>query len=289
LNWSTLWAFCLFAIGICGVGLTVGKCALLAMRTDLSGIAGLGQGSERSRWQYRLVIGLLHLIQPLARARGQLRGALSAPEDLLERHTPSGVEGAPSVGVSDLGRAIKQILGFGDTDLYWGEDGPSAQGLLDNIVRLAPMSRAVATIDIDDGWQAGRDVSMAIGQWGWVDVRALVEDHGAGKRLARVGTRIRPRAVGLVCASVLAIALVLSASSGISREWPTTAVVCTMIVLLLLIRALWQAGRITAAARQVIARAAAEVGLHPFDAAPPAHALAGELESLPPERKLPRA
>ena len=64
-------------------------------------------------------------------------------------------------------------------------------------------SRAVRTIEIDEGWSDDRDVSVLVGRWAWLDVRALVEEHGGGKALLRVSTHLRPTSFGIVSAIVL--------------------------------------------------------------------------------------
>ena len=43
-----------------------------------------------------------------------------------------------------------------------------------------------------------RDVSVLVGRWAWLDVRALVEEHGGGKALLRVSTHLRPTIFGVV-------------------------------------------------------------------------------------------
>ncbi len=59
-------------------------------------------------------------------------------------------------------------------------------------------SRAVRSIEIDEGWSDDRDVSVFVGRWAWLDVRALVEEHGGGKTLVRVSTHLRPTTFGIV-------------------------------------------------------------------------------------------
>ena len=42
-------------------------------------------------------------------------------------------------------------------------------------------SRAVRTIEIDEGWSDDRDLSIPVGRWAWLDARALVEANRGAK------------------------------------------------------------------------------------------------------------
>ena len=82
-------------------------------------------------------------------------------------------------------------------------------------------SRAVRTIEIDEGWSDDRDVSVLVGRWAWLDVRALVEEHGGGKALLRVSTHLRPTSFGVVTALGARRARCSSrAASGVALRWP---------------------------------------------------------------------
>ena len=66
--------------GILALLTTLVRCARFARRSDLSGLPRIWYWPHTlSRWCYRAVIAWLHVIQPLARARGRIRG-LSQPE-----------------------------------------------------------------------------------------------------------------------------------------------------------------------------------------------------------------
>ena len=60
----------------------------------------------------------------------------------------------------------------------------------------APSARSKSTMAGRDD----RDVSVFVGRWAWLDVRALVEEHGSGKALLRVSTHLRPTSFGIVSA-----------------------------------------------------------------------------------------
>ena len=51
------------------------------------------------------------------------------------------------------------------------------------------------------GGPTDRDVSVLVGRWAWLDGRALVEDHGAGKGLLRVTTHFAAESLGIFARS----------------------------------------------------------------------------------------
>jgi hypothetical protein len=77
-------------------------------------------------------------------------------------------------------------------------------------------ARTTRAVKVDDGWQLGRDISVQTGRWTWLDLRVLIEDHGSGKGLARVSTRVRLAPYGLPAifmilgATISALALILA-------------------------------------------------------------------------------
>ena len=93
-------------------------------------------------------------------------------------------------------------------------------------------SRAVRTIEIDEGWSDDRDVSAFVGRWAWLDVRALVEEHGSGKSLVRVSMHLRPTTFGTVAALTLGAALLVGAVFGVALRYPLvgTIVACTTVL-----------------------------------------------------------
>jgi len=92
--------------------------------------------------------------------------------------------------------------------------------VLSNLTDWLRRSRAVQTIEIDEGWSDDRDVSAFVGRWAWLDVRALVEEHGGGKALVRVSTHLRPTTFGIVTALGLGGALLIGAAAGLVLRWP---------------------------------------------------------------------
>src|SRR5205823_12516482 len=108
---------------------------------------------------------------------------------------------------------------------YWSETWTSADRLLAKVAEWLRRSRSVRTIEIDEGWSDDRDVSVFVGRWAWLDIRALVEDHGAGKGLLRVSTHLRPTIFGVVGALGLGAALLTAAVSGLAWRLPVAGAV----------------------------------------------------------------
>ena len=183
------------------------------MRSDVDSLPG-------SRLWYRAIVAYLHFIQPLARLRGRIRGVLSPPEVALPRAEPQTSRG-PRPSLAEAWRALLLISGSVTEDRFWSETWTSADRVLAQLTDWLRRSRAVRTIEIDEGWSDDRDVSVFVGRWAWLDVRALVEEHGGGKALLRVSTHLRPTTFGVVDARSASGARCSSApASGVALRWP---------------------------------------------------------------------
>src|SRR5207244_3822831 len=189
-------------------------------------------------------------IQPLARVRGRIRGMLLPPEVALPRGQPQTSRG-PRPSLGEAWRALLLISGSITEDRFWSKTWTSADRVLSQLTDWLRRSRAVRTIEIDEGWSDDRDVSMFVGRWAWLDVRALVEDHGAGKALLRVSTHLRPTSFGTVGALLLAAALLAGASAGIGFRWPLAGASAAGIGVLLTAYGVW----LTAQAAAILHRA----------------------------------
>jgi GT2 family glycosyltransferase/DNA-binding beta-propeller fold protein YncE len=198
----------LLGTGIVGMAVTVAKNLAYSSRSAVDSLPG-------SRLWYRAMVAYLHFIQPIARLRGRVRGMLSPPSVALpqaQRQTSRG----PRPSLSEAGRALLLISGTVTEDRYWSETWTSADRVLAQIVEWLRRSRAVRTIEIDEGWSDDRDVSVFIGRWAWLDVRALVEDHGAGKSLLRASMHLRPTTFGVVTAVAIGVALFFAAIADVA-------------------------------------------------------------------------
>src|SRR5206468_4490957 len=101
----------------------------------------------------------------------------------------------------------------------WSEAWTSTDRVLSQLTDWLRRSRAVRTIEIDEGWSDDRDVSIFVGRWAWLDVRALVEEHAGGKALVRISTHLRPTTFGVVTALGIVATLLARAVAPLVARW----------------------------------------------------------------------
>jgi GT2 family glycosyltransferase len=250
-HWWT--AGLLVGSGLIGIAVTIGKNITYALRSNVDGLKGV------KLW-YRITVAYLHFLQPLARLRGQIRGVLSPPEVVLppgERQTRRGAR--PSF--SEAGRALLLVSGSVTEDRFWSETWTSADRILSRLADWLRRSRAVRTIEIDEGWSDDRDVSAFVGRWAWLDVRALVEEHGGGKSLVRLSTHLRPTTFGIVSALGLGLVLLVGAATGMVLRWPLAGTFVAAFTLVLIMVVAWRTAQTTAIVRRGIARVTVGAGM----------------------------
>jgi GT2 family glycosyltransferase/DNA-binding beta-propeller fold protein YncE len=254
----------LIASGGVGIAATIAKNIAYALRSEVDSLGG-------SRLWYRATVAYLHFIQPVARIRGRIRGVLSPPEMALPAAAAQTSRG-PRPSLSEAWRALLLISGSVTEDRFWSETWTSAERVLAQLADWLRRSRAVRTIEIDDGWVDDRDVSVFVGRWAWLDVRALVEEHGSGKSLVRIGMHLRPTIFGVVMALALGMVLLVGAMFGVALRWPLAGTMVAGFTLLLIFVVAWRTAQTTAIARRGIARATVGAGmlqLHSGPAHPP--------------------
>ena len=100
------------------------------------------------------------------------------------------------------------------------------------------------TIEVDEGWSDDRDISVFVGRWAWLDIRALVEDHGAGKGLLRVSMHLRPTSFGVVSALALALVMLVAAATGLALRWPLAGAITAALPLAIIAFAVWRTAQI---------------------------------------------
>ncbi len=252
-------AFGLLA-GLAMLFTTVAKCFRYAGRSDLAFVAPLpGLTRQASRTRYRRMIAWLHFLQPIARLRGLLRGLMNPPSDV-----PTEVASATDGGlVRSAGAAVAALrLLAGETlrSRFWGETWTSAENVLHAVVRELRATRAVASIAVDDGWQHDRDISVGLGPWACLDLRALVEEHAGGRVLLRVATRLRLTGLGAFALALFSIGL-LAATAHDASQWPLMVLVFASLavaVIAFFFARLWSA---TAALRHAAVRSARIAGM----------------------------
>jgi GT2 family glycosyltransferase/sugar lactone lactonase YvrE len=235
--------------GLIGIAVTIAKNVAYAMRSDVDSLPG-------SRLWYRATVAYLHFIQPFARLRGRIRGVLSPPEVASPVERPRTSRG-PRPSWAEARRALLLISGTVTEDRYWSETWTSTERVLSQITDWLRQSRAVHIIEIDEGWSDDRDVSVFIGRWAWLDLRALVEGHAAGKSLLRVSTHLRPTSFGVVTALGLAAGLLAAAVSGVALRSPITGAVAAGLTLAAVAFTMWRTAQATAIVRRAVDRVAA--------------------------------
>ncbi|HEX4681474.1 MAG TPA: glycosyltransferase, partial [Gemmatimonadaceae bacterium] len=250
----------LLGSGLVGLAVTIAKNVAYAMRSDVTSLPG-------NRFWYRATVAYLHFLQPIARLRGQIRGMLSPPATQLPHAEPQTSKG-PRPSMREAGRGLTLLAGTMLEDAYWSESWTSADRFLSHLTDWLRRSRAVRSIEIDDGWSDDRDVSVIIGRWGWIDVRALAEEHGGGKTLVRVGTQLRPTTFGVVAAAGLGAALLVMAAAGLTLRWPLAGAGAAALTLLIVGLMVWRTAQTTAIVRRAVDRVATGQGMTPLPSAP---------------------
>ena len=202
----------LLGTGVIGLAATVQKNLSYSLRSDVSMLPG-------SALWYRATVAYLHFLQPFARVWGIIRGILSPPEVALPEAEPQTSRG-PTPSWREATRALLLGAGSVSEDRFWSESWTSAERVLHDLVDWLRRSRAVRRIEIDEGWSLDRDVSILVGRWAWVDLRALVEEHASGKVLVRISTYLRPTTIGVVTSVALAAILTASTAAGVALRYP---------------------------------------------------------------------
>jgi GT2 family glycosyltransferase/DNA-binding beta-propeller fold protein YncE len=263
------WAATLLLItGVIGIAATVEKNISYAMRSDVGSLRG------SAAW-YRLMVAALHFIQPFARIRGQIRGILSPPEVTQPVGAPQTSRG-PRPSLREAGRALLIVSGGITEDRYWGESWTSADRVLSQLNDWLRRSRFVRIVDIDEGWYEDRDVSVLVGRWAWIDVRAMVEEHGAGKTLLRVTTHLRPTIFGIVSAIALAAVMVaadlLAVRVATDASWTPAyriiGITAPVLALVLVAFAALRTAQVTAILRRGVEAVALRQGMVAMPSAP---------------------
>ncbi len=246
-----------------GVATTIAKNIAYAMRSDMGSLRG-------PKFWYRAMVAYLHFLQPIARLRGRIRGHLSPPEVALPQARAQTSRG-PRPSLSEAWRALVLISGNVAEDRFWSETWTTADRVLTDLADWLRQSRAVRTIEVDEGWSDDRDVSVFVGRWAWLDIRALVETHDAGRSLVRLSTHLRPTTYGVVTALVFGAGLFVAALYGVALRWPLAGAAAAGLAVLLIPAVAWRTAQATAIVRRGIARVTVGAGMMQLPSAP-AHA-----------------
>ena len=260
-------ALLLLAAGLLGWGTTLARCSLFAARSDLAGLPGTRSWPGRLR--YRSMIAWLHLVQPVARGYGRIRGMWSPPTRVAPEHVTRVPWKAPVPSLRDAVRSALLLLGGSALRTFWSDTWASHSAVLTELAGVLRAARPARPVDLDDGWRATRDLSIAVQRWGWLHVRALVEEHAGGRCLLRVDTRVGPSFMGTVQTLMLAILLVGVTSAAIALRWPLISAAAVVAVTAILLRAIWQTTRAAALLDRALDRATLTEGFLPVTSTMP--------------------
>jgi len=241
--------------GTAGGVITLVRCLQCAWRSNLSGLPRIrGRSARVSRLQYRLTIAWLHVLQPIARFAGRLRG-LTRPHAIAPQHRTGHPWKVPRPTLRDVFEALRLVTRRGTERSYWSEAWVAPTKLLTELVSVLRAARPPQVVDVDEGWRADRDLSVAVGRWGWLHVQAVVEEHQHGASLLRLKSRLRPTAVGAVRGVALAVLVAGGMSASIFiYDRVVTLLVSAIGVVALGAWAAWQAVRGAAVLDRAIER-----------------------------------
>ena len=262
-------AWMVLAIGLLGSGTTVGRCVLFALRADLTGLKPIGgRTATQSRRLYRTLIAWLHILQPLARLRGQIKGMSISPQ-VTTSHVTRLPWNMPVPTWRDAVAAAPLLRGRPTERTYWSETWIAQTAVLSELVGVLRASRPTQLVDVGDGWRSNRDLSLTIARWGWLRVKVLVEEHAKGRCLLRVSTRLRPSFVGLGRALLFAVLLAVMARAAARLELPAMLSLVGSVVFavgVLAARAAWQTARTAAVFDRALARVTHDARFIPLHA-----------------------
>lgn len=257
-------ALALLTVGAGALGTTVARCVRYALVTDIEGLPPLVRRPRRlGRIIYRSRIAALYFIQPLARAWGRLRGAMSPPEVVRNPANGRRPSTAAAGAVRDLWAAVSPRT---PARRFWSETWIAAETLLGELAARLERAREVRTVETDDGWQADRDISVGLNRWGRLDLRVLVEEHRDGRCLVRLARRLRPTPKFWLAAAGLAGGGLAGAAAAPTSYWPWVAGAALLAAWTA--RTLRQSARAGAAVDAAIAATAAALSLLPLTDAP---------------------
>ena len=253
----------LLAAGAAGWLTTLARCVALAQQSDLRRLPRLwGLPFAVSRVVYRATIAWLHVVQPLARMRGRLKGMWSLPQIVAPSDGSAQPWQASVPSLGDARQSVRLIAGLVDQRAFWSESWFAHTSMLSELAAVLRASRPAQVVELDDGWHADRDLSLAVGRWGWLDLRVLVEEHAEGRCLVRVGTRFRFRPAGLAGGLVLIAMATLGAVATI--DWPVAGASLVAISGGIVARAAWRTGRAVSVVRRALARVSGAAGFLPL-------------------------
>jgi GT2 family glycosyltransferase len=248
--------------GFLGGAITLVRCIQIGWRSNLDGLPAIGRRSlGRSRFRYRALIAWLHLIQPLARFSGRVRG-LSRPQVTAPQHMTGRPWKSPMPTLRDVLASLRLVTRAGAERSFWSRSWIPQTTLLTELVGTLRACRPAQLVDVDEGWRPDRDLSLAIGRWGWLHVRTLVEEHEHGACLLRVRARLRPSIVGTLRGGTAAVVVAIGMSASVFiYDLSVTLLVAAVAIVAIGARAAWQAIRGAAVLDRAVTRVTTAAGL----------------------------
>ena len=275
-------ALAVAAIGLAGLAITIFRCVRYALASDIESLPAIaGRSLRASRVIYRLVIAWLHVLQPFARATGNVRGMLHPPR-------VSELAAAPASGPSlaDLADTLYLLAGGTIAPRFWSERWIGADSLLTRMTDRLRSTQLTRNVEIEDRWPPARDIRVAVWPFAWLDLLVLVESHSGGRSLIRIRQRLRPAALTLA-AAVAILAMPLALLQGATAAASMVAAAVSVIGLGLSGAAVWRSALSLAVARRMIGQLAQEVDIQPLGtraarpAARPSRRLSGDVLVTP--------
>lgn len=244
-----------------GVATTVFRCLVYGWRTDVSRLHPVRPWGNASGVLYRLMIAWLHVVQPIARAWGRFRGRLWPPVvgDRRVDSTPVRRVFARHTLWLDAVPLLARRLNVTE---FWSERWVDRASLLSEMTKRLQSRSVPRAVDAHDPWQQDRDLAVATGRWGWVDLRTLLEEHDGGRCLLRVAARHRLTPWGAVVITSLSVGVMMSALLGLVAP----LVACLGVGAAIVGSAWRRATRVHAGVHAIVRQVAAEYGLLPMDA-----------------------
>ncbi len=193
-----------------------------------------------------------------------MRGLLSPPDVAASPHVATVPWTAPPPSPwSAVASARLQIGGTAEWS-FWSEAWTAQSTVLTALATSLRAARPAPRVDIDDGWRTDRDLSLAVGRWAWLHVRALVEEHAEGRCLCRVAARLQPSVNGILRAVLLSAALVGASSAAIALRWPWVTTAAMAAAAALFVTAAWQTTRSVAVLDRALSRVTTHAGMMPL-------------------------
>lgn len=208
-----------------------------------------------------MLIAWLHLLQPLARLTGWLRGK-SAPHTVAQQHMTGQPWKPPMPTLRDVFASARLVGRKGMERSFWSERWVSPASLLTELVGSLRAARPAQVVEVDEGWHPDRDLSVAVGKWGWLHLRSVVEEHENGACLLRTRTRLRPSFMGTLRGATLAVVVAGGASASVFiYDLSVTLFVSALAIVAIGARAAWQAIRGATILDRALARVTATSGM----------------------------